>query len=123
MMLGRMPSIMTVTHFPKDKILMDATVPANFVMWLLGFLVSLLGGCWAIFKYFESKLNRLYQRMDDNKKSYYNDFVLKEVLKESNDSKKQIIDEKFDGLIKLFNEKIEGLRNEIRIIINHRKGE
>lgn len=93
---------------------MEPVVGISFIGWILGAIVTLLTGCWAIFKYFETKLNRVYERMDENKKAYYNDFVLTKVFKESNDARKEIVDEKFDGLIKLFNEKIESLRTEIK---------
>ena len=95
---------------------METSVPLSFVLWLLGFLVALLGGCWAIFKYFESKLNRVYTRMDDNKKSYYNDFVLVKVFEESNAARKEIVDQKFESLAALFVEKLEGLRREIQVL-------
>lgn len=122
---------------------MDHAVPLSFVTWLLGFLISLLVGCWAIFKFFESKLNqstrdfnekltRLYERIDENKRGYYNDFVLTKVLSESNNARKEIVDEKFesllrlfteknDGFFKLFNEKIESLRNEIKNLTGRTK--
>lgn len=100
---------------------MDHSVPLNFVTWLLGSVITLLAGCWAIFKYFELKLNKVYERMDENKKSYYNDFVLIAVFKESNEARKEILDEKFNGLINLFNEKIESLRSEIKNLGNRTK--
>lgn len=95
---------------------MDQSVPLSFVAWLLGFLVALLGGCWGIFKYFESKLNIVYRRMDENKKGYYNDFVLLKVFEEANASRKEIVDQKFDSLATLFIEKLEGLRREIQVL-------
>lgn len=95
---------------------MEPMVPISFVYWLLGFLAILLGGCWAIFKYFESKLNTVYKRMDENKKGYYNDFVLVKVFEESNAARKEIVDQKFESLAALFVEKLEGLRREIQVL-------
>lgn len=95
---------------------MEATVPLSFVLWLLGFLVVLLGGCWAIFKYFESKLNTVYKRMDENKAGYYKDFVLIEVFREATAARKEIVDQKFEGMGNLFIEKLEGLRREIQVL-------
>lgn len=107
-------------------------VPGDFVAWLMGFLIALLGGCWGIFKYFESQLmtnkketseniKRLYERMDENKTSYYNDFVLTKVFKERNDAMKELNDSKYQALVQLFNEKIESLRTEIRTAILNSK--
>lgn len=100
----------------------EAVVPLSFVMWLLGFLVTLLGGCWAIFKYFESKLNRVYLRMDENKKQYYETFVQQKVYDAEQRLKKENVDGKFESVIELFNEKIESLRNEIRSLVNNKNG-
>lgn len=106
---------------------MEQTVPLSFVTWLIGFLVALLGGCWGIFKYFESqlrnnikesdeKLKRMYERMDENKKGYYADFVLIEVFKESNSARKEIVDTKFDALKDFFNEKFDNLEEAIKAL-------
>jgi hypothetical protein len=94
----------------------DPTVPISFVTWLLGAIIAVLGGCWAIFKFFESKLNTVYKRIDENKAAYYKDFVLIAVFRESNDARKELTDQKFESLIQLFNEKIESLRSEIKNI-------
>ena len=91
-------------------------IPASLVMWLIGFLVTLLGGCWAIFKYFESKLNTVYKRMDENKIGYYNDFVLLKVFEESNSARKEVVDQKFLAMGELFTEKLDGLRREIQVL-------
>lgn len=92
----------------------------SFVLWLLGFLASLLGGCWAIFKYFESKLERAYKRMDENKAQFYADFVLQKVYDSDNRNKKENTDQRYESVVQLFNEKIESLRNEIRIALNNK---
>lgn len=99
----------------KEDIL-ESMVPLSFVCWLFGFLVVLLGGCWAIFKYFESKLNTVYKRMDDNKKGYYNDFVLLKVFEEANTARKEVVDQKFIAMGELFTEKLDGLRREIQVL-------
>ena len=91
-------------------------IPISFVAWLLGAIVTLLTGCWAIFKYFEYKLNTVYKRMDDNKKAYYNDFVLQKVFEEANASRKEIVDQKFIAMGELFTEKLDGLRREIQVL-------
>lgn len=96
----------------------EYTLPLSFVLWLVGFLVSLLGGCWAIFKYFESKLNRVYQRLDENKKQYYQSFVMKEVYEAEGKLRRENIDGRFERIVELFNEKIESLRNEIRGLVH-----
>lgn len=100
---------------------MESSVPLSFVLWLLGFLIALLGGCWGIFKYFESKLNTVYRRMDENKKGYYNDFVLVKVFEEASANRKNLVDQKFDGLIALFNEKLDGLRREVQVLATRTK--
>lgn len=99
---------------------MEQTVPLNFVTWLAGFVIALLTGCWAIFKYFDFKLNRVYERMDENKKEYYKEFILKEVYDAEMKARKEIIDTRFEQVVLLFNEKIESLRNEIRALIIQR---
>ena len=91
-------------------------IPISFVGWLLGAIATLLMGCWAIFKYFEWKLNTVYKRLDENKRSYYNDFVLLKVFEESNMARKEIIDQKFLAMGELFTEKLEGLRREIQVL-------
>lgn len=104
---------------------MEQTIPVNLVTWLLGSIITLLTGCWAIFKYFEHQINsskrdtdeqlkRLYERLDANKEIYYKEFVLKAVLKEYNDVRQETVDQRFEGLIALFNEKLDGLRAEIK---------
>lgn len=111
---------------------MEQQVPVGFVTWLLGAIITLLTGCWAIFKYFESQINkskaetdvnvkRLYERLDENKKSYYSDFVLVKVFQERNDAMRELSDAKFDGLVRLFNEKIESLRAEIKNLAENHK--
>lgn len=111
---------------------MEHTVPLNFVMWMLGFLASLLGGCWAIFKYFESRLEknteelnkkmaRVYERMDENKDQYYADFVVKSVYEAEAKLRKENMDGRFERVVELFNEKIESLRSEIRNLVNNGK--
>ncbi len=97
----------------------EQAVPLSFVMWLLGFLATLLGGCWVIFKYFESKLGRVYKRMDENKEQFYKDFVLQSVYEAEAKLKKENIDGRFERVVELFNEKIESLRNEIRSAIKN----
>ena len=97
---------------------MEPTVPLNFVVWILGAVATLLGGCWAIFKYFESKLNTVYRRIDENKAEYYKEFVSIRVYESEMRLRKENIDERFQKIVELFNEKIESLRNEIRGLIN-----
>lgn len=99
----------------------EPTVPIGFISWLLGAIGVLLGGCWAIFKYYEAKLTTVYRRMDENKKAYYADFVLLAVFRENNDAKKELTDQKFQALIALFNEKVESLRNEIKNLSDNKK--
>lgn len=93
---------------------MEQSVPLSFVCWIAGFVGVLLTGCWAIFKYFESKLGRVYARMDENKQKYYQDFLSKEVYEAEAKLRKENIDGRFERVVELFNEKIESLRNEIR---------
>ena len=95
---------------------MENNVPISFIFWLLGFLISLLGGCWAIFKFFESKINVVYKRMDENKQGYYNDFVLLKVFEESNSARREIVDQKFLAMGELYTEKLDGLRREIQVL-------
>lgn len=94
----------------------DPIVHLSLVAWLLGAIATLLGGCWAIFKFFESKLNTVYKRMDENKQGYYNDFVLLKVFEEANDSRKEVIDQKLIAMGELFTEKLDGLRREIQVL-------
>lgn len=96
---------------------MEPSLPLSVVYWIIGFLVSLLGGCWAIFKYFESKLNRVYERLDENKRGYYATFLSKDLYESEQRLRKEGIDERFQQVVILFNEKIESLRNEIRGLI------
>lgn len=91
-----------------------SAIPISFVTWLFGSIITLLTGCWAIFKYFESKLNRVYERLDENKDSYYKAFVSKEVYQAQSVSTREVNDLKFEQQLDLFNEKIESLKNEIR---------
>lgn len=104
---------------------MEQSIPLSFVLWLLGFLVSLLGGCWAIFKYFDErlkknseeqdkKMSRIYSRLDENKAQYYAAFVSQSVYDAETRLRKENIDGRFERIVELFNEKIESLRNEIR---------
>lgn len=101
---------------------MESTVSLNFVLWIFGAIATLLGGCWAIFKYFETKLNRAYSRMDENKAQYYKDFVTQKVYEAEKEARKENTDERFQSLVLLFNEKIESLRNEIRLLMKHNVG-
>jgi hypothetical protein len=96
---------------------MEGTVPLSFVTWMLGFLLSLLGGCWAIFKFFEAKLNRVYKRLDERHDEYYKVFVTGAVYDAEVRARKENTDERFQQLVLLFNEKIESLRTEIRLFV------
>lgn len=84
-------------------------VPLDFVAWLMGTFVSLLLGCWAIFKYFESQLKRAYERMDENRKSFYTDFVTIKVFEEYRRARQEIIDEKFDSMNNILDTKFDSL--------------
>lgn len=96
---------------------MEAQVSLSFVEWVAGFVLILLGGCWAIFKYFETKLNGVYRRMDENKAQFYNDFLLTAVYEAETRLKKENLDDRFERIVELFNEKIESLRHEIRAAV------
>lgn len=100
---------------------METSIPLNTVQWLIGFLVTLLCGCWAIFKYFEAKLGRVYQRLDENKAQYYKDFLSREVYEAETKLRKENTDGHFERIVELFNEKIEGLRTEIRSLFKHKE--
>lgn len=93
---------------------MEPSLPLSLVLWILGSIATLLGGCWAIFKYFESKLGRVYSRMDENKKQFYEAFLSREVYEAEMRLRKENVDGRFERIVELFNEKIESLRNEIR---------
>lgn len=115
---------------------MEATISLSLVFWMAGAIATLLTGCWAIFKYFDFRLNkhaeesekkvaRIYERMDENKEQYYKDFVTQKVYEAHKEASKENIDQRFQSLVLLFNEKIESLRTEIRGLVknnNHQGG-
>lgn len=103
-------------------------MPLPMFFWIIGFLITLLGGCFAIFKYFsvmlsdyvksqDAKHERIYQRMDEHKVQDYRDFLTKEVYESDCKTRKEIIDVRFEQVVLLFNEKIESLRHEIRGLV------
>ena len=63
----------------------------------------------------------IYERMDENKDSYYKEFVTKSVYEAEARLRKENMDGRFERIVELFNEKIESLRNEIRGLINNGK--
>lgn len=97
---------------------MESTLPLSFVLWLVGFLVTLLGGCWAIFKYFEAKLNSVYRRLDENKEQFYHDFVTQKAYDAEMKARKESIDDRFSGIVLLFTEKIDGVKTDISRVLN-----
>ena len=106
---------------------MDGTLVATIV----GIAITTLGiataGLWAyneavkrqfegMDKKFTESFQTMFRRLDENKKGYYEDFVLKEVLRESNEARKEIVDEKIESLKSILVQKIDSLSDKVTIL-------
>ncbi len=101
----------------------------NLIVAIIGTAITTLGlaaaGLWAyneavkrefesMDKKFGDSFQTMFRRMDENKKQFYDDFLLKEIHDESAKHNIELNDQKFVSLIKLFETNLNYLTIEVK---------
>ena len=79
------------------------------VISLIGLILVVAGGLFGVYMNLSGKIDRIYERMDENKEQYYDDFLLKASHEESMRYIKDLYQEKHDGIEK----KLDDVAREI----------
>lgn len=80
---------------------------------LLGLLAVGIGGVTGAWLNLSSKIDRCYDRMDENKEQYYNSFVEKDSYGEGLKHLKEMFDQKHNGLENIVKERLDNLASKI----------
>lgn len=84
------------------------------VIALIVLVLGVAGSLFAVYLNLSSKIDRTYERLDENKEQYYDDFILKTTHEESIHHVKELHEQRHAGLEKLVAEKLDNLTKEIK---------
>lgn len=81
---------------------------------LVGLLILVGSSLFGVFLNLSAKIDRSYERMDENKEQFYDDFLLITTHETSVKYVKDLYEEKHAGLETLLKERLDNLANEIK---------
>lgn len=86
---------------------------------IISVLLTVLGGLFGVYTTLSNKIERSYDRMDENKEEYYQKFLLKEVHDESKKNLTDNFDQKFLSQMKLFETHLTYVVGELKGLKQH----